>query len=210
MSELKSLSAGQLAPHDPIIRFIDARPFSRLSNVTDRMDELEAMAPFFLLMHSFPPHPPKSFNRDCSIYRGPMTSVMWNQKRVYATDVRCVSQHFLTMFDKIVARDPEAVVIVQGDHGSSFNSKLVTRPESWPEEAFEERFGILMAARVPPGCRDDLYSSLSPVNVFRLVLSCLSGQPPDLVPDASYSSAYEKSEHFGRLYKQRPMSPPRP
>jgi len=73
---------------------------------------------------------------------------------------------------------------LQGDHGPWLQPK-------------EKRFWILNAYYLP-GHNDELYSTISPVNTFRLIFDAYFGGKYDILPNISYFSPvpnlYEFSE----------------
>jgi len=182
--------------------FRDKSTFADVMHVKDRLDDLYEMEPFFLFAHTMPPHPPGSFGNDCRQNVDPGIAD-WNDKAGYIRDVECVNSQFIALVDSIIERDADAIVILQGDHGTSFGVDHSMRIERWPFDAFHQRFGILLAVRVRHACREKLYPSLSPVNIFRVILPCLTDETSELLPDISYVSAYEKHEQYGQVYRYR-------
>jgi hypothetical protein len=84
------------------------------------------------------------------------------------------------------------VIIVQSDHGSSLTFNWQTPSDEWSSANFTERFGALNAIRLPEGCRDEPIDGQPLVNTFRIVLACLAGTEPDLLPTRVFYSGYGK------------------
>ena len=109
-------------------------------------------------------------------------------KRAYVDQLQCVNRMTLAAVESLVARDPEAIMIIQGDHGTWSIGRLQSRPRTdWmaaPEA--EELFAILNAYRLPARCRRYLYDTISPVNSFRVVLSCIDDIDHPLLPDRHF------------------------
>jgi hypothetical protein len=74
------------------------------------------------------------------------------------------------------------IIIIQGDHGPWLQSK-------------EKRMWIL-AAMYLPGHEDKLYSTITPVNMFRLVFNSYFGGKYELLKDVSYFSPVPKLYDF--------------
>lgn len=77
-------------------------------------------------------------------------------------------------------------IVIQGDHGSSFESPQTER------EYFRERFSILNAVRLPQETSrfkaNQLYDSISSVNTFRVIFNAVFGANLPLLPDRSFYS----------------------
>ncbi len=102
----------------------------------------------------------------------------------YLKTIECLNDKILDLTDTIVERDPDAVIIVQSDHGVALEAW--EEFEEWSERDFELRFGVLNLMRLPGDCPDSIYPTISPVNTFRLVFACLADEPATFLPDESY------------------------
>jgi hypothetical protein len=111
------------------------------------------------------------------------------QKSQVVTDIGCVNQEVLTLVDRILEREPDAIIIIQGDHGSGFLHNW--KSHEWPSDEFFERFSILNAIRLPERCRGMHYPGISPVNTFRLVFACLKGEDVEWLRDTSLLTNYD-------------------
>jgi hypothetical protein len=81
--------------------------------------------------------------------------------------------------------DPEAFIVVMGDHGSWRYNKAWDGEDN-PNDSFKVKgldsdvitldlFGIMLAVRSRGQCDDFIYDHLTPVNLMRVIFSCLSG-----------------------------------
>jgi hypothetical protein len=77
------------------------------------------------------------------------------------------------------------IIILQGDHGPWLQPKT-------------KRFWILNAYYFP-GNQDKLYSTISPVNTFRLVFNTYFGGKYDMLKDTSYFSPVPNLYEFGEI-----------
>ena len=77
------------------------------------------------------------------------------------------------------------LIIIMGDHGSYRYSEAWEGADN-PNDAFKvngldsdvmavDYFGILMAIRSRGQCDDFIYENMTPVNLMRVIFSCLSG-----------------------------------
>jgi hypothetical protein len=141
-------------------------------------DEIEE--PFFLFSHILSPHWPYRFDEDCEPrtnprdYRGLTTE---EQQAEYRTQVDCLNELMLDAIDEILARDPGAVIVIQSDHGTSFNEwEWDELPfDQWSADSLNDRYRVLNALRLPEGC-DQEVEGQPLVNTFRLVFACIEGR----------------------------------
>lgn len=142
--------------------------------------------PSFLFYHNLDVHG-RTFDAGCRPIpreRLDFAAAFDREVSVLRNALRCVNGQVMNLVDVILAVDPDAIIIFQGDHGL----RLGAWPdfEQWSEADLFNRFGILNAMRIPEPCRKHLYPSISSVNTFRVVFACLKGEPPELLEDQSY------------------------
>jgi len=177
-----------------------AYPITTAASLEQQLDRIAQYPSFFLLAHLQPPHFPASFDKKCQeLEAKPQPG--YSSKAEYLNDLRCTNQQLIQVIDKILSRDPKAIIVLHSDHGTAYSVNWGWPLDEWPRRAFEERFSILMTLRLPTDCRQMLYPSLSPVNVFRVTFACLEGRPPETLADVSYVATYENNEGFGRVHK---------
>jgi len=117
----------------------------------------------------------------------------WGKKSAYLGFLRCGNGEVLKMVRHLVESDPEAIIILQSDHGSYFRHRpvpgerrlTVRKKERWYIDALEETFGTLNVWRLPAPCRKWLTPDLSNINTFRLVFGCVTDSPPQFLPNRS-------------------------
>jgi hypothetical protein len=128
----------------------------------------------FVFAHLAIPHPPYQF--------GPNGE--WIDDRpedfgeAYVGQVIFINREILQVIDTILAKsEVPPVIVIQGDHGPP--------PKLAPSAA--EKMPILNAYYLPGVDTEKiLYSSISPVNTFRVILSVYFGQDLPLLEDLSY------------------------
>ncbi len=147
-------------------------------NISDAdVDLMLRESPFFLFVHAFTPHPPFLYDAKCNYRSG--KSFQFGERielKVYKTelaeDIRCANHFIKSQVKRISAKDPNAVIIVQSDHGLRIlNSNDV--PENLQ---YVNWYGNFSALRLPKRCRNRVPENLSNVNTFPLVLSCLGNR----------------------------------
>ena len=162
-----------------------------LESVQTRLDGLP-VRPLFVFGHLLFPHSPYRFNSDCS-YR---TDEAAEANGGYLDNLRCTNRQILNYIDWLLKNHPDAIVILQSDHGLLFGKHDNELDEqglqvglSW--EAFDGRAGILNAWHLPRRCRRHLNPTLTAVNTFRLVFSCLEKKEPRFLEDRYFLSSYK-------------------
>lgn len=95
--------------------------------------------------------------------------------------------------NKIIKIDPEAVIIIQADHGTTeMNGKVREKhTKDWTRDDVLELYNIFNAIRLPKKeWQERLYDSISSVNTFRLILGCLDKKDYPFLPDRMIAAAY--------------------
>jgi hypothetical protein len=177
------------------------------ASVLDGVDELPDDQPRFVMAHVMSPHGPFRYDADCG-YRGEWIEGYHlsgdERAAAYANDVRCIDEAFVDATDRIVASDPDAVIIVQSDHGSRLSFDwLSTTFESSTPSSLNERFSVVNAIRLPAACRGDSIEGEALVNTFRVVFACLAGTEPELLEPRYYFTG------FGRISTLAEVPPER-
>lgn len=132
----------------------------------------------------------------CDLYRNALSS--FNEKL----------QHLILF---IQAKDPTVLIVVQSDHGPciKFDEDMTEeqRIQHWSKwetdlspEDITLRLRNLLAVYIPQCCGDDklysqfFYDTLTPVNLWRIILSCLSQQSIPLLPDRNFIIEFDESK----------------
>ena len=151
--------------------------------------------PKFVFAHVLSPHPPFVFNPDGSavdpigeynLNDGSflLKSISRDQYKIgYVNQLKYVNQKTLEALDSIIklSRRPP-IVIIQGDHGSRMNLDW----DSVANTDLREPFSILNAYLVPKKMEKRLYSTITPVNTFRILLSSVFNKNYSLLPDRNF------------------------
>jgi hypothetical protein len=159
----------------------------------DKLADIASMPePTFTYIHLIPPHPPFVFGPD-----GEPTDFVdfLNENRKfssglyadgYQNQLTFVNRKMLEAIDTLLAEsDTPPIIVIQGDHG----------PWYQPDD---DRAKIFNAYYLP-GHSDRLYSTITPVNTFRLIFDAYFGGNYDLVPDASYFSPVPNLYEFSEI-----------
>lgn len=150
------------------------------------------------------PHPRYPFDGECRATESAgrsLSAPAQGSEPAYVAAMQCTNRHIEAMLDML---PPNAVVIVRADHGSDYRGQRWYPVERSGEEHLAERLAILSAVRLPDDCRDMLDDPFAGVNTFRIVLACLSGEEPDLLPERYM---YNRSHNHPDVYEvERPTT----
>ncbi len=153
-------------------------------------------APYYMYFHLMLPHAPYRFHADCSRIREDVfvrDAFVNDAIPYFVGQVECLNSQIIAAIDEIQAQDPSANVIIQADTGTIQLGAFNTPIAEWRDEQFEEAYAILSAVKLTDSCMADLYESYTPVNLARIVLTCIDGVERPRLPDISYkvNSAWE-------------------
>jgi len=185
--------------------FIESTPFARvgrrlllerrdaLAPVGANLDRLAAGGqPYFVFGHHLAPHPPYLNDGQCNL-RGVWPKLRrepTNERTEYLESAECVNRKVELLVDRILAADPSALIVLQGDHGSGLFMDWNAPMESWNQEALRERASFLNLVRAPAECQRWLDRRLGQINTARFVTACVSGRAPDYLPERTYLAKY--------------------
>jgi hypothetical protein len=158
----------------------DQTPFvsGAVRDLTDKLAMVQAVGgPFFLYGHILAPHPPMRFRRDCSPRLATPDLLDWNadEKPAFLDQLVCVNGEATDLVGDIVRSDPQAIIVLQSDHGTAFRGQFKKPFDAWDELDVKERFGALNAIRMPVPCASYAEGSVDLVDTFSRVLGCISG-----------------------------------
>jgi hypothetical protein len=157
--------------------------FNTLKNLGD-----EGSAPLFAFAHIISPHPP--------LGTGTEGQNPWADKSQFLNRIQYVNGRLKSFIGEVGRANPRpSVIIIQGDHGSVATGEYPNPLGSPSDTLVRERMNVFNAYHLPE-CEDRLYESISPVNSFRVVLSCYFEEDFDLLSDRSYFSSYDEPYQF--------------
>ncbi|MCF6285982.1 MAG: hypothetical protein L3K26_12420, partial [Candidatus Hydrogenedentes bacterium] len=93
----------------------------------------------------------------------------------------------------IPKRQPNSIIISQGDHGcrSDWQSTAATDLIPWTgskEDYIRDYTAVLNTIYFPDGDYSDFYPGITPVNTFRIIFNKYFGTTYELLPDKTYLS----------------------
>ena len=139
-------------------------------------------SPFFFEALVWQPHAPYLFDGNCNerddvLEYGKLSWDLNNDLALthYLSEITCVNSQTINLIDFILSVDVDPIILVLSDHGHAFFTSAIKGVEDWSIQAANANSSTLWAARLPKVCAHMPYHSISPVNTFRIVLSCLHG-----------------------------------
>ena len=163
------------------------------------VDELDdGDQPLFVYAHILAPHFPHRYQPDCAL-RGTtfvegyeLSGAERLAERTPPTS-ECLDREFVGVGrPDLVADDPDAVIIVQSDHGSRFSFDWDMPMDRWTATNFSERFGALNAIRLPEACRGDASRASRSSTPSASCSRASSGAEPDLLPSRTFFSEFHE------------------
>lgn len=153
----------------------------------DKLDKLSYIkGPKFVFVHLVIPHPPYVFGptggpiepADVGTTKTQQGASHYRDQAIY------ISSRMAEIVPKIIANSTTPpIIVIQGDHGPT----VASRPRS--------RMSNLNVYFLP-GASKSLYSTITPVNTFRVIFNEYFGQNLQLLDDVSLYSDYEDPFNF--------------
>lgn len=162
--------------------------------------------PSFVMAHFMVPHEPLVFNADCSSRESFWPGVMDEEEEAmllegYPEQVECVNRKVIELVDRILRKPGEPpIILLQSDHGlGGFPFGQPPPLEEVTPVQVRDRTHIFAAYHLPGGGGDEVYDSITPVNVFPLVFRRYFDADIAPLADRTYWSAWEQPYSFEPL-----------
>jgi hypothetical protein len=176
---------------DELHSVIDAPLTEHQENVLFALEELGTSVPNLpppkiVYAHIVFPHPPSIFDADGKIIKptGPYTlgdkddaQSKQDEDPEFRHQIKYLNERVIKLVKGILERSSSPpIIIIQSDHGGG--------------NTHTEHMAILMAIKFPQNKTDQLYETITPVNVFRIVFNQYFGANYGMLDDMSYYSYY--------------------
>jgi hypothetical protein len=153
----------------------------------DKLDKLSYIkGPKFVFVHLIVPHPPYVFGPT----GGPIepddvgTTKTEEGASLYRDQAIYISSRMREIVPKIIANSTTPpIIVIQGDHGPTVASSPRSRMSN-------------LSAYFLPGANTSIYSTITPVNNFRIIFNEYFGQNLELLEDISLYSDYTAPFNF--------------
>ena len=130
----------------------------------------------FLFAHILMPHEPYMFDSSCNRVPVPIglpdgqPVANDREKAAYHEQAACVGR-LLVEFSEAV--DPNSIVVIAGDHGTTFGGQMYRPAVDWTEPEVLERGSTFLAYRLPTGCETP--SGSSTMEALSMAIECGTG-----------------------------------
>ncbi len=153
----------------------------------DKLDKLSYIkGPKFVFVHLVIPHPPYVFGPTGGPVEAAEVGTTKTQQGAshYRDQAIYVSTRMAEIVPRIIANSTTPpIIVIQGDHGPTVASKPRSRMSN-------------LNAYFLPGANTSLYSTITPVNTFRVIFNSYFGQNLQYLDDVSLYSDYEDPFNF--------------
>lgn len=160
--------------------------------------------PVFAFLHLQLPHPPLLLDSACEVRVDPdlggrimndgsMTpEQLEKRKTAWLEQIQCANATVARFLEKV---DRKAVVVLVSDHGPDLLFPWIEfgsgfNPNTLDAEAVDERFPNLTAVRLPDSCKGALPDDVDSVNLFRVVVGCLSNREVGDIPTRKFIAGF--------------------
>ena len=179
----------------PLLYVLGRRYDALVSIVRDLPKLTSSTQPVFVFGHHMSPHPPFLFDGNCHRYSVRRESLDdWNPgpevHQAFLEAITCVNLEVERMVDAILRLDPNAFIVLQGDHGSAFALDWEKPISTWSAASIDERASYLNLIRAPADCARWLDRPLGQINTARFVIACVEQRQPIYLPERTYLSTY--------------------
>lgn len=115
--------------------------------------------PKFIYFHIVFPHPPYIMDADGEL----LSEEPDDELAAYADQIAYLNSRLIEIVDTLLQEShPEPIIVIQSDHGASIDYENLDIDKA-------NRLGILNAFYLPGNDTNELYSTISPINTFRLI-----------------------------------------
>lgn len=151
----------------------------------------------FVFVHLMDAHPPFRYDHKCQrkyVREGDWNGWHKGLEHEYVDAVTCVNKRVERLVDFLIERSPNAIIVLQSDHGSAFTVEWEKPMAQWTRASIAERASFLNVVRAPEDCRQWLDRPLGQINTSRFVIACLEGRAPEYIPERTYMTTYSKGK----------------
>lgn len=176
-----------------------------IENILDEINNLQKIdKPIFVYAHLLIPHPPFVFSSDGRItipekkydLRDNNEFVELDNRQTYidgyCDQVSFINVRINTIVSQLILDSPDAVIIIQGDHGPGADFFQ----DDYEKSDLNQKFHILNAIYFPDQEYQLLSDDVTPVNTFRVILNKYFNSTSPLLENRTFYSGYSNIYDF--------------
>ena len=164
----------------------------------DKLDKLSYIKePKFVFVHLIVPHPPYVFGPTGGAISPKEAGTTRSEQEGlhYRDQVTYISSRMMEIIPKIIANSTRSpIIVIQGDHGPTI--------PSGPQERMRN-----LSVYYLPGVDAPLYSTITPVNTFRMIFNTYFGQNLPFLDDISLHSNYDDPFSYKMIPNKCELNP---
>ncbi len=189
LTELQRVYIAMTPLRSPVERMTRSGEANRVLFVVEELGKIRrGEKPMFVFAHMMSPHMPHTFDAQGN----PVTETPPYYKG-FRDETICLNDRFLVMIDRIQKRQPNSIIIIQGDHGCRSDWQSTAGRDLIPWEGSKEDYirnytAVLNTIYFPDGDYSNFYDGITPVNTFRIIFNKYFGTEFPLLPDKTFLS----------------------
>ena len=152
----------------------ESTKFSTLINsIYDTLHSKEVLKPQFVLIHNFMPHFPYYFDEQGNLNLNNDSFSSYSDHHTYCTKV------LINIVDMILEVDPDAVIVLQADHGlHGYSEEQIVHKYGDSDAPIMIWNSVFSAIRIPHQYKTDdlMYAIENPLNISRYLINSFVGE----------------------------------
>lgn len=165
-----------------IFRLDDLIGYTHYSFINEQLlriyDIIDIKGPKFTLIHIVSPHPPYVCDELGNFHSAKkITDTWWEPREDYLQQLKFINKQMENFIQKIILSGrKKKIIVLQSDHGPWIKDNSLAK-------IFQSRSRILNSYFIPYPFKNKIYSSITPVNSFRVIFNGLFKDSLPLLPD---------------------------
>jgi len=179
-----------------------------LNGFADTVNLVNKKGPKFVFAHIIAPHPPFVFDQDGNSVQPDWEYKIFDDRQLtggfesyiegYREELQYINGLVIKTIDNILQHSTAPpIIILQADHGPASLLDSTTNTS-----CLKERYSILNAYYFPDGHDEALYSTITPVNTFRIIFDSYFGTDLEILTDLNYFSIPKDPYRFTEVTNQ--------
>lgn len=180
------------------LRLDDLFGYARYKTLKEQLsvmyDVFKVKSPKYVFVHIVSPHPPYVCDENGKFKTSKrVVNIWWEPKEDYLQQLKYINKEIINFTSEIFRQSKiNPILIIQSDHGPWIQSNSF-------QTIYNTRSMILNAYYIPYGWKKNIYSSITPVNSFRIIFNGLFNDSLSILKDVPLDSMYVKNNMNSNL-----------